>query len=93
MTTPFVTDPGHPACEICPAHRLPREGFVVYSRPSRECPFNPADGHRYTADGTPACVHPARVGLAPDRIAPPPRPLVLPAEPVRPRRWWQRAGR
>ncbi|WP_330335817.1 hypothetical protein OHS33_39480 (plasmid) [Streptomyces sp. NBC_00536] len=90
--TPFVTNPDHLSCGICPALRLPREAFVVFDRPSRECPFNPADGHRYTADGTPACVHPHKVGLAPDRIAPPPEPVVIPAEPARRRRWWQARG-
>lgn len=82
MTTPFATGPDHPACGICPAARLSREGFVAYDRPSRECPFNAADGHRYTADGNPACVHPDKVRLDPDRTAPPPEPVVVPAEPV-----------
>ncbi|MGW4506819.1 hypothetical protein ACWENO_19490 [Streptomyces sp. NPDC004436] len=92
METPFATGPDHPACGICPATRLPRDRFVVYDRPSRECPFNAADGHRYTADGTPACVHPHKLGLEPDRIAPPPAPLDLSEEPAPRRRWW-RAGR
>ncbi|WP_245766768.1 hypothetical protein [Streptomyces colonosanans] len=32
-------------------------------RPSRDCPFDPATGHRFTAAGVPVCVHPERVGL------------------------------
>ncbi|MEU2835087.1 hypothetical protein ABZ667_41790 [Streptomyces lavendulae] len=43
--------------------------------PCWECPFDPADGFRYTADGTPACVHPNKIGVEPDRIAPAPKPL------------------
>lgn len=90
MSEPFAQG-DHPACGICPAHRLPREGFVVYDRPSRECPFDPADGYRYTADRIPACVHPDKVGLEPDRIAPAPAPLAarVEPEPVR-RRWFRR---
>ncbi|CAM5326794.1 hypothetical protein GCM10010345_82020 [Streptomyces canarius] len=41
--------------------------------------FNSEDGFRYTADGTPACVHPHKVGLDPDRIAPPPKPVAVEA--------------
>ncbi|WP_327358015.1 hypothetical protein [Streptomyces sp. NBC_01304] len=70
-------DPSRPVCGICPSKRLPRDRFVVYDRPNRECPFNPDDGFRYTAaglpdiaEGTPACVHPHKIGLEPDRIAP-----------------------
>ncbi|MFC9626846.1 XRE family transcriptional regulator [Streptomyces sp. NPDC056930] len=58
MSEPFSQGEDHPACGICPSKRLPREEFVVYDRPSWECPFDPADGFRYTADRTPACVHP-----------------------------------
>jgi hypothetical protein len=73
MSEPFAQGEDHPACGICPSKRLPREAFVVYSRPSRECPFDPADGCRYTLDDrTPACVHPLKLGLEPDRITPPP---------------------
>ncbi|MEU4948070.1 hypothetical protein ACFYN3_41910 [Streptomyces lavendulae] len=87
MAEPFITeDSDHPACGICPSLRLPRDAFVVYDRPSRECPFNPADGHRYTSDGTPACVHPDKIGVEPDRIAPPPERVVVEQEPPR-RRW------
>lgn len=35
----------------------------MWARPTKECPFDPADGHRYAADGTPVCVHPEKVGL------------------------------
>ncbi|WP_329201608.1 MULTISPECIES: hypothetical protein [unclassified Streptomyces] len=89
MQTPFVTDPDHPACATCPALRLPRAAFVVYDRPSRECPFDPADGYRYTADGIPACVHPHKLGVEADRIAPPSLPTPA-AGPQEPRRWWRR---
>ncbi|MBD0712586.1 hypothetical protein [Streptomyces sp. CBMA370] len=64
MAEPFVNgDVLHLACGICPSRSLPVGEFDVFERPSKECPFNPADGHRYTADGTPVCVHPDRVGL------------------------------
>jgi hypothetical protein len=64
MAEPFVNgDVLHRACGICPSRRLPVGEFDVFERPSKECPFNPADGHRYTADGTPVCVHPDKVGL------------------------------
>ncbi|MFJ8213234.1 hypothetical protein [Streptomyces sp. NPDC096033] len=91
MAEPFITeDSDHPACGICPSLRLPREAFVVYDRPSRECPFNPADGHRYTAEGTPACVHPDKIGQEPDRIAPPYVPETEPQPQPRGRRDWFR---
>ncbi|GGV67989.1 hypothetical protein GCM10010277_76940 [Streptomyces longisporoflavus] len=67
---PDVDDPGRPVCGICPSKRLPRAAFVVYDRPSREAPFDPDDGFRYTAEGTAACVHPHKIGLEPDRVAP-----------------------
>ncbi|MFI6730771.1 hypothetical protein NRF20_00325 [Streptomyces sp. R-74717] len=87
MSEPFSQGEDHPACGICPSKRLPREEFVVYDRPSWECPFDPADGFRYTADRTPACVHPHKVGLEPDRIAPPPKTETAVDEPeVMPRR-------
>lgn len=35
----------------------------MFERPTSECPFNKADGHRYLSDGTPVCVHPEKVGL------------------------------
>ncbi|GAA2358973.1 hypothetical protein GCM10010246_56110 [Streptomyces cuspidosporus] len=86
MSEPFARGEDHPACGICPSKRLPREAFVVYDRPSWECPFDSADGFRYTADGTPACVHPHKVGLEPDRIAPPPKETPAPEPTVTPRR-------
>ncbi|MCX4405661.1 MULTISPECIES: hypothetical protein [unclassified Streptomyces] len=92
-------DPQRPVCGICPATRYPREQFVVYSRPSWACPFNPADGHRYTRDkGVPACVHPDKINLEPDRIAPPPKtPLDQEEAPARRRgwrpSWWARLTR
>lgn len=63
MAEPFTDDASHLACGICPSRRLPVGEFDVFERPGKECPFNPADGNRYTADGTPVCVHPDRVGL------------------------------
>lgn len=74
MDRPFVTDDdeSRPVCGICPSKRFPRDRFVIYDRPTREAPFNEADGYRYTADGTPACVHPHKIGEEPDRTAPPP---------------------
>jgi hypothetical protein len=33
MSEPFAQGEDHPACGICPSKRLPREVFVVYSRP------------------------------------------------------------
>lgn len=64
MAEPFVNgDVLHLACGICPSRRLPVGQFDVFERPTKECPFNPADGHRYTAEGTPVCVHPEKVGL------------------------------
>lgn len=35
----------------------------MHERPSHDCPFNPADGHRYTRAGVPVCVHPDKVGI------------------------------
>jgi hypothetical protein len=64
VTEPFVSsDVLHLACGICPSRRLPVGGFDVWARPTKECPFNPVDGHRYAPDGTPVCVHPEKVGL------------------------------
>ncbi|MFF2654303.1 hypothetical protein [Streptomyces sp. NPDC058045] len=72
-------------CGICPSKRLPREGFVIYDRPNREAPFDTADGFRYATgpEGrrVPACVHPHKIGLDPDRTAPPAEPEPLPATP------------
>ncbi|MFD7115712.1 hypothetical protein ACFWAA_01455 [Streptomyces sp. NPDC059922] len=64
MAEPFVNDDVlHLACGICPSRRLPVGEFDVWVRPTRDCPFSPADGYRYAPDGTPVCVHPDRVGL------------------------------
>ncbi|EDY43607.1 hypothetical protein SSBG_01569 [Streptomyces sp. SPB074] len=94
MDVPYVNadNNDHPACGICPAKRLPRAGFVVYDRPNREAPFNPDDGYRYTSDGTPACVHPHKLGIEPERFAPAPEPVAQgQAEPTPTRRrWWRR---
>lgn len=91
MDRPFVTDDdeSRPVCGICPSKRLPRDRFVIYDRPTREAPFNLADGFRYTADGTPACVHPHKIGEDPDRIAPPPEPLAEPEPATPPRSRWR----
>lgn len=67
MADAFVTGGEHPSCGICPSRRFPLGEFDVYERPSAECPFNPNDGHRYTASGVPVCVHPHKVGLPPGR--------------------------
>lgn len=67
MTEAFVRGGEHPSCGICPSRRFPLGEFDVFERPSRDCPFNPADGHRYTAAGVPVCVHPEKVGLPPGR--------------------------
>jgi hypothetical protein len=64
MAEAFVGDDVHHlACGVCPSRSYPVGGFDVFERPSKDCPFNPTDGHRYTADGTPVCVHPEKVGL------------------------------
>ncbi|MEW2519624.1 hypothetical protein [Actinacidiphila alni] len=64
MAEAFVgADVHHLACGVCPSRRLPAGEFDVHERPSKESPFNPVDGHRYTAAGTPVCVHPEKVGL------------------------------
>ncbi|RZU28309.1 hypothetical protein EV284_6475 [Streptomyces sp. BK022] len=54
---------GRPVCDVCPSNQLPGGGFDVLARPSRDCPFDPKTGHRFTAAGVPVCVHPDRVGL------------------------------
>jgi hypothetical protein len=61
---PFVDeDSDHDVCWICPSVRFPAGGFDVVERPTRECPFDPADGFRYTAARVPVCVHPYNMGL------------------------------
>ncbi|MFK4224182.1 hypothetical protein [Streptomyces sp. NPDC019890] len=67
MEEAFVGGGEHPACGICPSRRFPLGEFDAFERPSGECPFDPSDGHRYTAAGVPACVHPEKVGLPPGR--------------------------
>ncbi|MEO3978378.1 hypothetical protein [Streptomyces sp. CAU 1734] len=64
MAEPFVNgDVHHRACGICPSRFFPVGEFDVFERPTKECPFNPNDGHRYATDGTLVCVHPEKVGL------------------------------
>ncbi|WP_327254109.1 hypothetical protein [Streptomyces sp. NBC_01244] len=78
MAEAFVNDDvHHMACGVCPSRRFPVGGFDVYERPSKECPFNPEDGHRYAADGTPVCVHPERVGLPVGRYKSENAPLAM----------------
>ncbi|WP_431044424.1 hypothetical protein ACQUSR_22615 [Streptomyces sp. P1-3] len=77
MAEPFVSgDAHHLACGICPSRRLPVGEFDVYERPTKECPFNPADGHRYDSNGVPVCVHPDKVGLPAARYKSDGAPLV-----------------
>ncbi|MFD4557492.1 hypothetical protein ACFWP5_24760 [Streptomyces sp. NPDC058469] len=85
MAEAFVSgDALHLACGICPSRSFPIGEFDVFERPTQDCPFDPADGHRYTADGTPVCVHPEKVGLPAARYKSEKAPLVaeihLPAE-------------
>lgn len=63
MADAFVGDVLHLACGICPARRFPVGQFDVHARPTSESPFDPVDGHRYTVDRVPVCVHPEKVGL------------------------------
>lgn len=89
---PASDHPDRPVCGICPSLRYPRDAFVVYSRPTWEAPFDETDGRRYTLDGRiPACVHPDKIGLQPDRTAPPPRPRETepPASATRRRSRWR----
>ncbi|KIF75732.1 hypothetical protein QR77_21265 [Streptomyces sp. 150FB] len=64
---PFVTGDEHRACGICPGRSRPVGAFDVAERPSKDFPFDPADGHRYTADRVPVCVHPEKIGIPPGR--------------------------
>ncbi|MEU3182650.1 hypothetical protein ABZ707_00355 [Streptomyces sp. NPDC006923] len=78
MAGPFVNgDVLHRACGICPSRRFAVGEFDVVERPTKECPFNPADGHRYLADGTPVCVHPDKVGLPAARYRSENAPLLV----------------
>jgi hypothetical protein len=75
---PFIDDDNdHDVCWFCPALRYPAGRFDVFQQPSREAPFDPATGFRYTAAGIPVCVHPYKVGLPPARYAS--RRLTVPA--------------
>jgi hypothetical protein len=67
MPEPYISGERHPACGVCPARRFALYEFDVAERPSREFPFNQEDGHRYTAEGVPVCVHPAKVLIPPGR--------------------------
>ncbi|QDQ12447.1 hypothetical protein [Streptomyces spectabilis] len=86
MPEPFVNgDVHHLACGICPSRFHAVGEFDVFERPTPECPFNKADGHRYLGDGTPVCVHPEKVGLPAGRYKSESVPLtvelVLPPDP------------
>ncbi|MGW8327336.1 hypothetical protein ACWGLE_05415 [Streptomyces sp. NPDC055897] len=86
MPEPFVNgDVHHLACGICPSRFHAVGEFDVFERPSMECPFSKADGHRYLSDGTPVCVHPEKVGLPAGRYksegVPVAVELVLPPDP------------
>jgi hypothetical protein len=85
VADPFVSDIPHPACGICPSRRHPVGEFDVFERPTKECPFDPVDGHRYLSDGTPVCVHPEKVGLPVGRYKSEKQPLTvelrLPSDP------------
>jgi hypothetical protein len=60
---PYASETSHRVCGVCPSLRLPGGKFDVLARPSREAPFDPKTGWRFTAEGVPVCVHPDRVGL------------------------------
>lgn len=62
---PFAAGDERPVCAVCPSLRLSGGHFDVMPRPTRDCPFDPASGWRFTAGGVPVCVHPERVGLPP----------------------------
>ncbi|WP_239069561.1 hypothetical protein [Streptomyces sp. SID13666] len=62
---PFSQEGERPVCAVCPSLLLPGGAFDVVAKPSRDCPFDPVSGNRYTAAGVPVCVHPERVGLPP----------------------------
>jgi hypothetical protein len=81
MVEPFVTgDVHHLACGICPSRLYPVGEFDVYERATKECPFNPADGHRYDSNGVPVCIHPDKVGLPAARYKTEGAPLVAKLE-------------
>ncbi|GAA2064141.1 hypothetical protein GCM10009801_08550 [Streptomyces albiaxialis] len=80
MAEAFVRGEDHWACGICPSRRLPLGEFDIAERPSREFPFSPEDGHRYTAAGVPVCVHPEKVGVPAGRYKSDGVPLVADLE-------------
>lgn len=74
---PVSGDVHHLACGICPSRFHPAGEFDVFERPTAECPFSKADGHRYLGDGTPVCVHPEKVGLPAGRYKSEGAPLAV----------------
>ncbi|MGW9067830.1 hypothetical protein ACWGQT_00060 [Streptomyces yangpuensis] len=59
----YASETSHAVCDVCPSLRLPGGAFDVLARPSRDAPFDPKTGWRFTAQKVPVCVHPDRVGL------------------------------
>lgn len=80
MDEAFVRGEDHRACGICPSRRLPLGEFDIAERPSRDFPFSPEDGHRYTAEDVPVCVHPEKVGVPVGRYKSDGVPLVADLE-------------
>ncbi|MFJ6981992.1 MULTISPECIES: hypothetical protein [unclassified Streptomyces] len=70
-------DVHHGVCGICPSRFHAVGQFDVFERPTPECPFHKADGHRYLRDGTPVCVHPEKVGLPAKRYRSEGAPLTV----------------
>lgn len=62
-TVPYATSTRHEVCAVCPSLDLPGGEFDVLARPSKDCPFDPATGRRFTTTRVPVCVHPHKVGL------------------------------
>ncbi|GAA2669235.1 hypothetical protein [Actinoplanes palleronii] len=50
-------------CAVCPAQTLGPGRFDVLQKPGPQYPYRPDLGWRAGSDGTPACVHPYRVGM------------------------------
>jgi hypothetical protein len=85
-------------CVACPAQALALGAFDVAERPGTAHPYDSGRGYRISAaTGTPTCVHPYRIGVAPAAYAsagvalptgdePPPAPreadLELPGDPT-----------
>ncbi|MFE9426596.1 hypothetical protein ACFYNO_26950 [Kitasatospora sp. NPDC006697] len=65
---PYLADESE-VCWYCPSLRHAAGRFDVHDRPSREWPFDPETGFRFTAAGVPVCVHPGKVGLPAARYA------------------------